>query len=79
MKIWRNLGFGLAVAVAACSAGKDIPAAQAGVKTFHDRLAAGQIEAIVASSGPELSAPATKPRFTQLLAAVARKLGQPKT
>lgn len=78
MKMWRSLGFGLALAVAACSTGKDVPAAEASVKAFHDRLGAGQIDAIVASSGPELSAPETKPRFTQLLAVVARKLGQPK-
>lgn len=72
-----KFGLILALTLSACSIGKDVPLAENGVKTFHSQLAADQIDAIVAASGPELTAGPARARFTQLLTVVRKKLGRP--
>lgn len=74
-----RIAFGLAaiLTLSACSIGKDVPIAEQGVKRFHQMLGSDQIDAIVASSGPELTAGPAKARFTQLLSVIRKKLGRP--
>ena len=58
-----------------CSAGKDTAASQQAVARFHQRLDAGQYDAIYDNSGAELKAITPKPQFVALLAAIHGKLG----
>ena len=65
--------------VAGCSAGKDTAAAQQAVVQFHQRLDAGQFDAVYDASGPELKAITSKPQFVQLLAGIHGGLGAVKS
>ena len=67
------------LALAGCSASKDVPSAERAVASFHSDLNAGAFDAIYAASGTDLKAAATRERFVKVLAAVHRKLGLYKT
>jgi len=62
-----------AAALAACSMGQDMSAADSAVADFHAKLNAGQFEAITDASGPEIKNGDVD--FAQLIAAVHTKLG----
>ena len=64
-----------AALVGGCSAGRDTAAAQQAVVQFHQRLDAGQFDAIYDASGSELKAITSKPQFVALLAGIHGKLG----
>ena len=66
----------LAVALTGgCSAGQDTAAAQQAVVQFHQRLDAGQFDAVYDEAGPELKAITPKPQFVQLLTQIHGGLG----
>lgn len=60
-------------ALAACSMGQDMSAADSAVADFHAKMNAGQFKAITDASGPEIKTGSAD--FTQLIAAVHTKLG----
>lgn len=62
-----------AAALAACSMGQDMSAADSAVADFHAKLNAGQFKAITDASGPEIKTGSGD--FTQLIAAIHTKLG----
>jgi hypothetical protein len=62
-----------AAALAGCSMGQDLSAADSAVADFHAKLNAGQFKAITDASGPEIKTGSVD--FTQLIAAVHTKLG----
>ena len=61
--------------VSACS-GADTGAAEQEVARFHQRLAAGEVDSIWASAGPDMKKAGTKAEFDAFLNAVRRKLGK---
>ena len=64
---------GAAALLSGCSFGHDMTATDAAVVAFHQRLDAGQYDAILRDADPELSG--TSAEMTQLLAAVHDRLG----
>ena len=64
-----------AVTLASCSSSADISAAQAGVKTFHSQLDAGQFAAIYQAADPRFRQAAPSADFEKMLGAIRRKLG----
>ena len=65
-----------ALALSACSIGKDIPAAEAAAVSFHQLLDAGKFADTWQNAAPDLRAAASKDQWLQLLDAVHRKLGK---
>lgn len=66
---------GLLVCLAGCSIGKDVPLAQAGIDDFHQKLNAGQFDAIYDHASPVLKATTPQTDMVRLFAAIHRKLG----
>jgi hypothetical protein len=62
-------------ALASCSVGQDLPAANAAVGAFHQKLNAGDFAGIYDAASPDLKNLSSQADFTQLLSAVHRKLG----
>jgi hypothetical protein len=58
-----------------CSPGKDVPIAEKAIDQFHERLNAGDLDAVYETSGNQMKTAATKDFLSQFLAAVHRKLG----
>ena len=65
----------VALTLAGCSPGRDIPAATSAVDGFHAALNAGRFTPIYAAGAPELRAAAPERGFVAILEAVHRKLG----
>jgi hypothetical protein len=65
----------MALMVAGCSAGNDVPVAQQAITIFHHQLDAGQFAAIYNGSSADMKSASGGGDLTQLLAAVHRKLG----
>lgn len=63
------------VALAGCSAGSDVPAAEHGIVSFHADLNAGNFNKIYDGGGPELKSATSKERFLKILTAVHSRLG----
>jgi hypothetical protein len=68
-----------ALALSACSIGKDIPAAEAAAVGFHQMLDAGKFADTWQNAAPELRAATPQDKWLALLDAVHRKLGKFRT
>ncbi|MGZ3183055.1 MAG: DUF4019 domain-containing protein [Telluria sp.] len=66
-------------ALVGCSSSEDAKLAETAVQQFHQKLDAGQFEAIYAAAGAELKDQTTLKDFTALLEAIHRKLGNLKS
>jgi hypothetical protein len=66
-------------ALAGCSPGADVPAAEQGVASFHSALDSGRYAAIHASSSAEMKGTTSAEDLTRLLAAVHDRLGRFRT
>lgn len=64
-----------ALALAGCSFGADVPAAEKAITAFHAQLDAAQFGAIYAGAAKEMKSSTTEAQLTAFLAAVHRKLG----
>ncbi len=62
-------------ALAGCSLGQDLPAANAAVGVFHQKLNAQDFAAMYAAASPDLRNSWNYSDFVQLLSAIHRKLG----
>ena len=71
----KGLVLGGAVVLAACSMGRDVPAATAAIDRFHAALNAGRFAPTWEGAAPELKSASAEPAFLRLLDAVHRKLG----
>jgi hypothetical protein len=65
----------LAVLVAACSPGSDLPVAENAVATFHQELNAGAFDTIYSNSSADMKRISSEPDMLKLYDAVHRKLG----
>jgi len=65
-----------ALALSACSLGKDIPAAEAATVRFHQQLDAGKFAESWRSGAPDLRAATPQDKWLALLNAVHTKLGK---
>jgi hypothetical protein len=65
-----------ALALSACSIGKDIPVAEAAAVSFHQQLDAGKFVDTWQNAAPDLRAVTPKDKWLALLDAVHRKLGK---
>ncbi len=61
--------------LAGCTAGRDVPSAEAGIAAFHHQLDAQAFDAIYAGSAPDMKTGTSQASFVQLLSAIHRKLG----
>jgi hypothetical protein len=64
-----------ALALSACSIGKDVPVAEAAAAHFHQQLNAGKFADTLEGATPQLLAAAGKEKWLALLTAVHAKLG----
>lgn len=62
-------------ALASCSVAQDLPAANAAVGAFHQKLNVQDFAAMYAAASPDLRNSWNYADFTQLLSAIHRKLG----
>lgn len=65
-----------ALALSACSLGKDIPAAAAAATHFHQQLDAGKFAETWQDAAPDLRGATPRDKWLALLDAVHRKLGK---
>ena len=65
-----------ALALSACSIGKDVPVAEAAVARFHQQLDAGRFADTLENTTPQLAAAAGREKWLALLTAVHAKLGK---
>jgi hypothetical protein len=72
----RRLIWLAALALAGCSIGKDLSAADQAIAAFHKSVDAGEFEQIYDASTQDIKDTTSKPAFTQLLAAIHARLGQ---
>ena len=63
------------VALAGCSPGSDVPAAESAIAAFHADLDGGNFEKIYVGSDAELKAATSKELFGKILSGVHSKLG----
>jgi len=68
-------GLATAIALAGCSAGTEVPAAEAAIGDFHAQLNASAFDAIYQGSSKDMKSVSTQDGLVRLLAAVHRKLG----
>jgi hypothetical protein len=65
-----------ALALSACSIGKDVPVAEAAATSFHQQLDAGKFVDTWQYAAPELRAATPKDEWLKMLDVVHRKLGK---
>ena len=66
----------LTLLFASCSLTQHVDAAKAAVKHFHEQLDSGQFAVIYAETDPQFKSATSEQQFTDLLAAIHRKLGK---
>jgi uncharacterized protein DUF3887 len=69
------LGFFVLFVLSACSPGKDVPIAEAGVVDFHQKLNNGDFDTITNEASAEFKAATKQDDFIKLLSVIHRKLG----
>ncbi len=65
-----------ALALSACSIGKDVPVAEAAVARFHQQLDAGKFAETLENATPQMAVEAKEGKWNALLTAVHTKLGK---
>jgi hypothetical protein len=71
----RLLCLGTVLALSACSAGKDVGAAEGGVARFHAELNSGQFNSIYEQAAPGWKQATNEPDTVKLFSAIHNKLG----
>ena len=64
------------LSVTACSSSKDLAAAEAEAKSFHETFNVGQFESLYDNGADELKKSGSRQEFLELLGAIRRKLGK---